>query len=152
MSERKISYNRGVHKRSVFENDDPIKGQAITDVYMYVDQPGVFYNAFEIEVSDDLARRAGYDVDVLRKHKLANERRADFEKALRAEMELGVDPGDAKVVQEREGFKLMDIGKDRFQILGPDGYLVNKSGPLPGKRAAALFNEVIPEKPKEPEA
>jgi len=120
-----IDYNRGVHKQA-----DNTSG---VEVYMYVDDPGVFLNAFGNPVTDAVAKSAGYDVERLKKLRLKKQRLADAARLI--EQELDVPEGAVRKVDgEKAGFKVLDIGLDRYHVEDPDG---NQLTPHPVPKAVA---------------
>lgn len=135
MAERKIDYDRGVRIRTI-----PDLGM---DVFMYKDTPGVYLNAYGTEVSLDLARLAGFDVDRLGKLRTRNERVALMARQIDAE--LAVAEQSREVVEELDGFKIIDIGAGRYLIEDPDGNILTQQIPsldLAGK----LLKGVVPPK------
>lgn len=117
-------------------------------VYMYLDEPGIFRNAFGQEVDESLARLAGFDVDRLLKERAKRERlKAAFE-----QIEAEMAEGEAKqeVALERSGYTLIDLGLGRFQIKDPEGGLLTAM-PVPEEVARRLFDQLVPEvKAEEP--
>ncbi len=111
-------------------------------VYMYLDTPGVYLNAFGAEVSGDLARQAGFDVEKLGRERTKRERMATAFAAIEAEIE-GRSEKEATLV-ERNGFKLIDIGLGRTVIKDPDG-LSLVSNPVPLEYGQKLFDMLAPE-------
>lgn len=132
-----IDYDRGVEKHVV-----PVTK---VKVFMYLDRPGEFINAFGTEVDDELARAAGFDVDKWRKVKLKRERMAEAQRFIENELDLEYEVEEQNIVQEAEGFKLVRIGEGGYIVLDPDG---NKLVPLPLPKASAegLFKQLVPKK------
>lgn len=109
------------------------------DIYMYVDDPGVYFNAHGHPVSKELAEAAGFDTEELdKKHKI----KVALEKAHKDVLSQ-FGEAETKVYAERNGFKVMDIGLGRFNVLGPEGELLNKS-PIPKEQAELLLNHLAP--------
>lgn len=129
----KIDYDRGIHKRSV----DALG----LDVYMYVDTPGVYLNAHGTEVSEDIARKAGFPVDDHLKQRKLKERLAAARKKILEEADA---VQEKKVVKERRGFKIVDIGLDRYQVISPDDDVLTKQ-PQSKREAEIVFDQVVPE-------
>lgn len=129
-----IDYNRGV----VIQQD---KATGI-NVYMYINEPGVYLSAHGTPVSQDLARAAGYDVVELGKKKQMFERMKAAQDAIRAEFE-GQVGNVSKVVIERQGFTVKDIGLGRFKVYDPDGAELTKD-PLSMELATAVFDQLVP--------
>lgn len=127
-----IDLDRGVHMRS-----HPSLGM---DIYMYVDDPGVYYTAHGQKVTRELAEQAGYPVDTQDKE---HQIKVALEKA-QAEVLASFGEAKSKVVAERQGFKIMDIGLGRFNVLGPEGDLLNKM-PIPREQADMLLKHLAPE-------
>ena len=113
------------------------------NIYMYVDDPGVYYTAHGTPVDSALAEQAGFEVDKLdKKHKI---------KMALAEAQADVMArfGEAKpeVLMERDGFKVMDMGMGRCNVLGPDGDLLNKM-PISKEQAEVLLKHLAPKAEK----
>lgn len=109
MADRKIDYNRGVMINS---------HRSGVDVYMYVDEPGVYLNAFAAEVSEQFAKEAGFDVETYGKARRKREMMAQAMQLIEDEL---ADDNDPKVIEDRDGFKLVQLGLDRYVVEDPDG-------------------------------
>jgi hypothetical protein len=128
-----IDYDRGVIKRNSTK-----LGVA---VYMYVDDPGVFLNAFGTQVDDSLATDAGFDVAAFAKVKLKKDRISSAMAEIEAEM---ASQGPARNVKfERDGFQVIDIGLERYNVEDPDGTVLN-SNPLSAPQAKLLLEKLVP--------
>lgn len=142
-----IDLDRGVLSRS-----DPDTGM---DIFMYHDKPGVFLSAHGSEVSIELARRAGFEVDkLLRERHIKEAVKAAQDKVL-AEMDEA-DRGERVVVAEKGDFKIIDIGYDRYQVLSPDGDVLSPK-PMNKREAVILLDQLVPDadpevEPKEEES
>src|SRR6266699_464625 len=106
-----IDYDRGVHIRTHHSTG--------VDVYMYVDNPGVYLSAHGTPVSEALAREAGYPVDEQVKQRELNKRLRAAHAAVYAEMNAG--EAAQEIVEERDGFTIVSIGLGRHIIKSPDG-------------------------------
>lgn len=127
-----INLDRGVHMRT--------HPSLSMDIYMYVDDPGVYYTAHGDKIDPELARAAGFPVDKqLHDHKVN-------EALKQAQKEVLEKFGEAKsaVLKERDGFKIMDLGMGRHNVLGPEGDLLNKM-PLSLEQAEILLKHLAPE-------
>ncbi len=133
-----IDLDRGVLSRS-----DPQTGM---DVYMYVDEPGVYRSAHGTEVNVELAHRAGFEVDEHLKKRKVQLALASARDRVLAEMEQA-NTGEKVVMAERDGFKIIDIGYDRYNVLSPDGDKLNKE-PLGKREAVILLEQLAPEPEK----
>jgi hypothetical protein len=109
------------------------------DIYMYVDDPGVYFSAHGDVVADDLARTSGFDVD-------KQSREQSIKQAMKkAQEEVLAKFGEnkSKVVAQRDGFKVVDLGLGRHNVMGPGGDLLTKS-PVPLEQATILLDHLAP--------
>lgn len=139
-----IDYDRGVYIQ--------VHNSTGVDVFMYVDEPGIYRNAYGTEVSADLAKEAGYDVERLGKERARFERRAAALDAIDKELEHEDARAMKEVVAEKGGFKIIAIGLGRHQLEDPDGQTLT-AAPIPLEQAQVLLNRLVPdpkEEPKEP--
>lgn len=132
--ERKIDYDRGVLIKQIASTG--------MEVFMYRNDPGVYYTAHGSEVNKALAELAGFDVT---RHTAMREHRQRVNRA--SEMiakELEVDNGVGKriVVQEVAGFKMVDLGKGRYWVEDEHGPL-NKGTVLTKDMAETVFNACV---------
>lgn len=135
----KIDLDRGVHQRI-----DPNSGM---DVYMYVDTPGVYLTIHGTEVDVELARRAGFPVEEQLRQRHIKEALASAQDKVLAELQAA-DQSMKVVVKEADGFKIIDIGYDRYQVLSPDDDVLTPS-PLNLKSALILLDQLVPPGPEE---
>lgn len=114
--ERKIDYDRGV----MFMQEQTTG----VNIYMYFDEPGHYRNHFGDEVNPMLAQQAGFNTEKWGKLRVKNERMAKAMTAIEAELATA---GDAKAepVYEKAGYKVMDLGVGRHNVLDPDGNVLN---------------------------
>lgn len=134
----KIDLNRGVTYQVTREG---------VKVFVYVDDPCQFLSVHGHPVSEDLARNAGFDVEAYKKKCAYKQRLADAADAIRAELEADVDEETHKVVEERQGFKVISLGMGRAKVVDPDGAPLHKEG-LTEEQAKKLLVQLTPEKPK----
>lgn len=133
-----IDLDRGVHVRT-----DPATG---ADVYMYVDEPGVYRSAHGGIVDVELARRAGFPVEEHLKQKRVREALKTAQDKVLAELQAA--DGREKVnVLEKGGFKVIDISYGRYNVVSPDDDQINPT-PLNLRAAIILLDELNPETPK----
>jgi hypothetical protein len=133
----KIDYDRGVMK-----SVQPSTG---VEVYMYLDEPGVYRNAFGDVITEKLAQEAGFDVEKFRKARIRRERMADAKRAI--EEELDHSDVQTKVVKQRNGYALVSMGFGRYNIEDPDGQPLTDK-PLTKQEAEAVFDKVVPDDTK----
>ena len=134
---KKIDYARGVHKKVTPEK---------IAVFMYDDEPGVFYNVFGVVYTNDIIpAKAGFNVEYYNKIKLQKERMGAAKQLI--EQELGLADGNSKVIEEYEGFSLVQLNKDSFVVKDPEGSALTPL-PLPKSAAQEVFLSIKPpEKP-----
>lgn len=127
-----IDYDRGVQKR--------LHPTGIS-VFMYKDQPGVFYNAHGKEVAPSLATECGYKTERLLREKLRREKMTAAQIAI--DEEFGYSDKQHVVVAERDGYQLVDIGLDRFIIEDNEGVSLTPRH-LTRAESQAVFDKVVP--------
>jgi hypothetical protein len=111
------------------------------DVYMYPDDPGNYLNAFGAPVPEEIAKGAGFPVDVLKAEKTKRERIAHALDVINREIE-GITQ-ERKVVEEVGGFKILDVGLGRHVVEDPDGNMLTPQ-PLPLEAAQVLVGQMAP--------
>lgn len=113
-------------------------------VYMYKSRPGVYFNVFGNEVSEELAKEAGFDVEKLSRQRRQAELIEQAKKDIEAQLS---DPDEKVVVKEREGVKVVKIGEGRYTIEGPDGSNILPPGvQYDEARAMGMLDKLVPEK------
>lgn len=119
-------------------------GQANFPVYMYKDEPGVYRNVFEMIVSDEVAKEAGFPVEELSKQRELTRRVAEAYDEIRKELEL--QEGEEATIRERGGIRIVPFGK-HFHVKDEHG---NTLSPIPLDKDSAflLLDKLVPaEKP-----
>jgi hypothetical protein len=89
-------------------------------LFMYKTEPGLYLNAFGNEVSEKIAREAGFDVEKFSRQRLRSERLADAAAIVDAEM-AQADNKEAVKIAEHGGFAIMDVGFNRFVLETSEG-------------------------------
>lgn len=112
--------------------------------YMYVDEPGVYFNEHGIEIPEALAATAGFDIEVYGKAKRKRELLKDA--YAKIEAQIGADeasPQNQKVIAERGEWKVIEVGLGNVNIVHVDG---DKLNAMPMAKAAALklFDQLVP--------
>lgn len=142
LPKRAIDLNRGVRIR--------VHKPTGMRIYMYKDDPGVYYNAHGKTVPIVLAAECGFPVDELsklKKRKLAMKEAAD---AIDREMALSNVYKRDVVLKEAGDYKLIDGKLGRAIIKDNDGNLITAL-PIAMEAAEALFAKLTaPEPPEEP--
>lgn len=131
----KVDYNRPLIKMA-----DKATG---IEIYMYLDLPGVYYNSFELPVSDALAASAGFDIVKFGKMKKRREQLALAMEAIDVELDMEDYNEAHEVILERGGFSVVHIGLGRHIIKDPEGgKLVDR--PLTLEEAKAALEKLVP--------
>lgn len=130
---RKISYARGVLK-----NRHP-NG---IDIYMYLDTPGVYLTGHATPVSEKMAGEAGYDTVAYKSLRIRQTREKEFLSKLDLELAAGLSV--RRVIAEKGGYKVIELSKDRHQILGPDDKPLSPM-PFVLEEALNILNELSPD-------
>lgn len=125
---------------------DPDRGYMMRDhgrlginIYMYVDDPGVYMTYHGHTVPEQLAKEAGFEVDRFAKERLRRERMAAAAKAIEAEL---ADGGVVEeVVAEKGDFKMIHIGLGRYQIVDKDKQVLTEA-PLTKELAEGLLDSL----------
>ena len=88
------------------------------DVYMYLDDPGIYYDAHGNILPMEVAEQSGgFDTVTLeRKRKIKAALHDANEDVLK---KFGEADGPV-LVEERDGFTILDYGMDRYKVFGPD--------------------------------
>lgn len=145
MSHR-IDVDRGVDIRQVvkFENQhkfapDPRYG-GLT-VYMYMDDPGVYYDVHGNKLPEGIAKMAGFSIDKLAKARKKKEAMAQFEK--RIAQELALEQDEEIVIREAGDWKILALPMDRAKIVDKDTGEMVTPVPLSRSDADALLNHLV---------
>lgn len=112
------------------------------DVYMYVDDPGVYYDAHGNQVSKAIAEAAGFDVEKL---EVEHKRKTAVDNAMK-EIDAKFGTTQPKVHAEQGGFTAWDMGMGRFNVKDAQGNVLNKD-PISKEQAEVLLKHLAP-KPK----
>lgn len=108
------------------------------DIFMYVDEPGKYFNAHSAPVSEQLAKEAGYDVAKLGKERLKKDRKEQAFQMIEQELSSENDVKE-EVVSEKNGFKVVATGAGRHHVVDPDGNRLSRF-PLSKEDATKLMN------------
>ncbi len=113
-------------------------------VYMYVDTPGEFLNAFGKPVPDAVAKQAHYDVETLGKERLKRERMREAMTAIELELELANTAEEENVLWERGGYRVVGLALGNAIVFDDEN---NKLTPIaiPKEAAKLLLDHLVPE-------
>lgn len=136
----KIDLDRGVHSRTAPDNGG-------MEIYMYVDTPGVYLSAHGTEVPIALAEAAGFPVaEHMKKRRLKEALEAARNEVLAKMQEA--DGREKVVTRDKEGFKIVDIGMDRYVVYSPDDDRLTPE-PLSLMHANILLDQLVPDQEEE---
>lgn len=123
MAERAIDYDRGVVIRVI--------DRLNMEVFMYADQPGVYYSAHGKELNSAIAEQAGYDVTRYEAQRQHRERMLAASTLIAEELKLTNDEGIRKVVEFEGDFRIVSIGRGRHEIEDKQGNILTPGAALP---------------------
>ena len=92
-------------------------------VGMYHDAPGEYFNEKGQPVSDEVARRAGFETDMMRKRREKQRRMAEFQRKLDAEFSGVEERFDRAVDGGGEGVFIQYERSGMYSVRTPDGRL-----------------------------
>jgi hypothetical protein len=133
----KVNVNRGCHIR--------IHGNTGAAIYMYVSEPGIFYNDHAKKVPAEMAAQAGFDVEPLLRARKKREAMALAAQQIEAEYQEGA--GIFEVLETAGDYRLIHIGSERYNIVFDDDTPMNRD-PLPLELARKTFR-TLAELPEE---
>ena len=113
-------------------------------VYMYMDTPGVFLNAFGKEVPEAVAKGASFDVETLGKERLKRERMREAMTAIELELELANSAEEENVLETRGGYRVVKLALGNAYVYDDEN---NKLTPIaiPQEEAKLLLDHLVPE-------
>ncbi|AUX77826.1 hypothetical protein [Sinorhizobium fredii] len=114
-------------------------------VYAYKDDPGVYFNEHGTEVSEQVARLAGHDVEANARIRYLRQKRKEFDKELEAEMARVTKQGGDLLVS-RGGFSVMTLAHGRCAVTDLDGQWITPN-PLTREEAFKLLDKLSPVDP-----
>jgi len=112
-------------------------------IYMYFDDPGVYYNKHGHEVPAALAAEAGFEVEKYAKERYKKQRMAEFKTKLEQELTAAEEAPTDTVLAERGGFKLVKLGEKHGKVFDTDGNPMNER-PILLADAEALLEALAP--------
>lgn len=124
----KIDLNRGVEIRRHKATG--------SQVFMYVDEPGVYFNENAVDCGEEIARECGFDTETHGKLKERQERLE--ESRVKVEEDLGLDQ-DIEIAK-RFGFTVIESTPNSHDIFDPNGQKVN-AHPMEKAEAIRVMNQ-----------
>jgi hypothetical protein len=115
-----------------------------TRIFMHKAHPGTYLNASGEEISEAIAKQAGFDTERYRRERTRSDKMAEAQAVIEQELTAHQATPEASVVAERNGYRLLDVGYSRFQVTLDDGTPVTpKAVTLP--LARSIFAKLAPE-------
>jgi hypothetical protein len=143
-----IDVDRGVTIRQIvkfdktnqhkFEGD--IKYGGLT-VYMYKDEPGVYYDVHGNKVPEGIAKLAGYPIDKLAKARRRKEALLAFDEQMRQQLAMEPDE-ESRVLAEDGDWAVMSLPNGRAKIVDKETGASITPITLPEKDALLLLKEL----------
>lgn len=90
-------------------------------VYMYVDEPGVYLNAFGKPIAEAFAAKAGFPVDQYARQRIAREKISDFTKKLQHDMEVASLTEDREEITKRGGYVVYRMPFGNAVVVSEEG-------------------------------
>lgn len=136
MSTRAIDYDRPC----IIKTDNGTN----MDIFMYKDRPGHYLNAFGKPVSEELARKAGFDVQRYSKQRIRQERLAAATEKVNAELELNdEDFRKPNIVANYGNYNVIRHGdSDHHAVHDVDGNVLTPNAVLSRKICDTLAREM----------
>lgn len=127
-----IDLNRGVEMR---------KSRASgIEVFMYLNEPGVYRSAHDKIIPMEIAAEAGYPVEALEKERKKRAAIATATQAIETEFNSASDLKN-ELVADAGGYKLIHIGLGRHNVTDADGNVLN-SRPLTEQEGRGLYQKL----------
>jgi hypothetical protein len=115
VSERRIDPNFAIDlDRGVTHSRHP----SGMDIYMYKDDPGVYYTAKGAQVPPAVAAHAGFDV---KRYEKARQRKIYLAQAAETINRQQGEDEENEVVREEQGFQIIHLKHGRHQLVSPAG-------------------------------
>lgn len=143
-----IDVDRGVSMRQIvkFDLKNPRKFEPDISyggmfVYMYKDQPGVYYDTHGKELPEHMAKLAGFDVNKMAKARAKREAIKAFEDRLSAELAAEFD--DVVVLKEAGDWQVIAMPMDRAKIVDKETGQAVTAVPMPRADAMVLLDNLV---------
>lgn len=144
-----IDIDRGVTLRQIVAFNDPSNPRKFEPdinyggmaVYMYKDEPGVYYDVHGKPVVEAIAKKAGFPTDKLAKAKRRRDAVAALEAQFRAELDAD-DQEEEVVLAEAGGYKVVSLPMGRAKVVDKDTGDSVTPVPMPVEAAKVLLGEL----------
>lgn len=144
-----IDVDRGVHIKQIVKFDpknavkfDPDQMYGGITVYMYVDEPGKYFDVHGRDVAIALAKRAGFDTDRLAKVRNRQLAVRKFESDLAKELALELDEEEV-ILAEKGSWKVRALPMERAQVIDIETNEPVTPAPMLRADAIRLLDELV---------
>jgi hypothetical protein len=117
------------------------------EVFMYLDDPGVYYSQNGKPIPRTMAALAGYDVEALDRQKRAKEAMAKAATSIAAQLQLSEKSDHANVIAERDGYTVVSLGGGQHVVKDPDGVVLTQNVHLSREIALKVLDDIAPPTP-----
>lgn len=144
-----IDIDRGVTLRQIVAFNDPANPRKFEPdinyggmaVYMYKDEPGIYYDVHGKVIPEVLAKRAGFPTDKLAKAKRRRDAVAALEAQFRAELDAE-DQDEEVVLAEAGDWKIVQLPMGRAKVVDKTNGESVTPVPMPVEAAKVLLGEL----------
>lgn len=144
-----IDVDRGVEMHQIVKFDkvnshkfEPDMKYGGLTVYMYVDEPGIYYDVHGNKLPEGIAKLAGYAVDKLAKQRRKKEALAAFDEQMRKELSMEPDE-ESRVLAEDGDWQVVSMPGGRAKIVDKDTGRPVTAMTLAEKDAIVLLKELV---------
>lgn len=148
MSFAAIDIDRGVSIRQIVKFDEKNPRKFEPDiayggmvVYMYKDEPGIYYDAHGKKLPEHMAKLAGFEVGKLAKARMKKEAVAKFTQQMTDA--LAAEFGDEVVLKEAGDWKIVQMPMNRAKIVDKESGLAVTAVPMPVEDAYKLLDNLV---------
>jgi hypothetical protein len=145
-----IDVDRGVSIRQIvkFDEKNPRKFEPDATyggltIYMYKNEPGVYYDVHGKKLPEALAKKAGFDTSTNAKLRKKRAAMADFEKQMAEALALEVE--EEEVLAQKGDWKVVALPMDRAKIVDVETGDTVTAVPMPRKDALMLLDNLVDE-------
>lgn len=144
-----IDVDRGVTLRQIVAFDKKNPAKFLPDptygglsVYMYKDEPGIYYDPHGNQVPEGIAKIAGFDTNKLARARKKKEALASFEKEMSRQLALE-DEGEIEILAEKGDWQVIAMPMDRAKIVDKTSGEMVTAVPLPRLDAMNLLDLLV---------
>lgn len=144
----KIDVDRGVHMKQIVKFDEKNPNSFTPDnkygglmVYMYVDEPGLYYDVHGKNVAEGMAALAGFDVNKFAKARKRREALAAYDKRL--EQELSLEKDEEVILAEAGDWRVIALPLQRARVIDIETGEAVTAAPMTQADALELLKHLV---------